>query len=101
MPGEQLAVLWPGAAFYPIRPSIFWRWRTGWNAGASETYRPSRVLLTSQEEYEAFRARHAKATVPRVPPAPTMPPPVHIGIDSGSTTVKMASVDQEARILLY
>ena len=67
--------------------------------GASETYRSQPALFASQEEYEAFRARHAKATVPRVPFGADYAAPVHIGIDSGSTTVKMVVMDQEARIL--
>ena len=67
--------------------------------GASETYRSQPPLFESQEEYEAFKARHAKATVPRVPFGPDYAAPVHIGIDSGSTTVKMTVIDQDARIL--
>lgn len=35
--------------------------------GASETYRSQPPLFANRQEYEAFRARHAKATVPRVP----------------------------------
>ena len=53
----------------------------------------------SREEYEAFTARHAKASVPRAPFGPDYAAPVHIGIDSGSTTVKLAVIDQEARLL--
>ena len=67
--------------------------------GASETYRSQPPLFSSQEEYEAFQARHAKATVPRMPFRADYAAPVHIGIDSGSTTVKMVVIDQEARIL--
>ena len=67
--------------------------------GASETYRSHPPLFANREEYEAFRARHAKAAVPRVPFGPDYDGPVHIGIDSGSTTVKMAVIDQEARLL--
>ena len=67
--------------------------------GAAETYRSQPPLFSSQEEYEAFRARHARAAVPRVPFGPDYAAPVHIGIDSGSTTVKVVVIDQEARIL--
>ncbi len=67
--------------------------------GASETYRSQPPLFANEEEYEAFKARHAKATVPRVPFGPDYAAPVHIGIDSGSTTVKMTVIDQDARIL--
>ena len=67
--------------------------------GAAETYRSLPPLFSSREEYEAFRARHAKAAVPRVPFGADYAAPVHIGIDSGSTTVKVVVIDQEARIL--
>ena len=53
----------------------------------------------TEEEYQAFRARHAKAAVPRVPFGADYAAPVHIGIDSGSTTVKMVVIDEQARIL--
>ena len=67
--------------------------------GASETYRSQPPLFESKEEYEAFRARHAKAAVPRVPFTADYAAPVHIGIDSGSTTVKLVVIDQDARLL--
>ena len=67
--------------------------------GASETYRSQPPLFTTQEEYEAFRLRHEKATVPHVPFEADYSGSVHIGIDSGSTTVKMVVVDEEARLL--
>ena len=69
------------------------------NHGAVETYRSQPPLFENQEEYEAFRARHARASVPRVPFGADYSAPVHIGIDSGSTTVKMVVIDQDARIL--
>ena len=67
--------------------------------GASETYRSHPPLFANREEYEAFHARHAKAAVPRVPFGADYSAPVHIGIDSGSTPVKLAVIDQEARLL--
>ena len=67
--------------------------------GAAETYRSLPPLFSSREEYEAFRARHAKATVPQVPFGADYAAPVHIGVDSGSTTVKLVVIDQDARIL--
>ena len=67
--------------------------------GASETYRSQPALFTGKEEYEAFCERHAKATVPREPFPVDYAAPVHIGIDSGSTTVKMVVIDEENRIL--
>ena len=67
--------------------------------GAAETYRSQPPLFTSREEYEAFRTRHAKAAVPRVPFEADYAAPVHIGIDSGSTTVKLVVIDEDERIL--
>ena len=67
--------------------------------GASLCYRSQPPLFESKEEYEAFRSRHAKATVPRMPFGPDYAAPVHIGIDSGSTTVKLVVMDESARIL--
>ena len=67
--------------------------------GAGETYRSQPPLFQNEEEYEAFRARHAKASVPRVPFGADYSGPVHIGIDSGSTTVKLVVIDDEEQIL--
>ena len=67
--------------------------------GASETYRSQPPLFESGEELEAFRARHARASVPRAEFGRDYAGEVHIGIDSGSTTVKIAAVDGERRLL--
>ena len=67
--------------------------------GAGETYRSQPPLFQNEEEYEAFRARHARASVPRVPFGADYSGPVHIGIDSGSTTVKLVVIDDEEQIL--
>jgi len=67
--------------------------------GATMNYRSQPPLFANEKEYEEFRARHAKATVPRVPFGADYSAPVHIGIDSGSTTVKMVVMDEDARIL--
>ena len=56
--------------------------------GMSETYRSQPPLFENQAEYDAFKARHAKATVPQADFPTDYAKPVHIGIDSGSTTVK-------------
>ena len=67
--------------------------------GAAETYRSQPPLFQNQEEYAAFQVRHARARVDRVPFGPDYAAPVHIGIDSGSTTVKVTVIDQDARLL--
>ena len=55
-------------------------------------------LFASKEEYEQFHARHMKASVPRVAFGEDVGP-VHIGIDAGSTTVKMVVIDQKEQLL--
>ena len=67
--------------------------------GASETYRSQPPLFRTGEELEAFRARHARASVPRGEFGPDYRGAVHIGIDSGSTTVKAAVIDPQGRLL--
>ncbi len=67
--------------------------------GVSETYRSQPPLFVDEAEYETFKARHAKAAVPRSDFPANYAKPVHIGIDSGSTTVKVAVVDEDAALL--
>lgn len=55
-------------------------------------------LFKDRNEYWEFRNRHAKASVPRVPFDETVKR-VHIGIDSGSTTIKIAVIDDEKNLL--
>ena len=65
---------------------------------ASGSWASEPPLFASKEEYEAFHARHLKASVPHVPFGADCGP-VHIGIDSGSTTVKLAVIDENANLL--
>ena len=65
----------------------------------SETYRSQPPLFENQAEYDAFKARHAKAAVPQADFPADYAKPVHIGIDSGSTTVKVAVIDEDAKLL--
>ncbi len=67
-------------------------------AGAQATYASQPPLFANKEEYEAFHARHLRAAVPHVPFGIDCGP-VHIGIDSGSTTIKLVVIDQSAHIL--
>ena len=67
--------------------------------GAAETYRSQPPLFNDGAELEAFRARHAKASVPRAGFREDFAGRVHIGIDSGSTTVKVAVIDDDGRLL--
>ena len=65
---------------------------------ATATYVSLPPLFASREEYEEFHARHLKATVPCVAFGRDCGP-VHIGIDSGSTTIKLVVIDENANIL--
>jgi len=99
-PENSLLFVAMGAAFYADKQfdltEVADRLR---DRGASETYRSQPPLFTSQAEYEEFRERHAKASVPHVSFEEDYDRPVHIGIDSGSTTVKLVVVDEESRLL--
>jgi activator of 2-hydroxyglutaryl-CoA dehydratase len=65
---------------------------------ATATYASQPPLFASREEYEAFHRRHMKASVPCVPFG-AQSGPVHIGIDAGSTTVKLVAIDAQDQIL--
>ena len=65
---------------------------------AAATYASQPPLFASKEEYETFHSRHMKATVPCVAFG-AQSGPVHIGIDAGSTTVKLVVVDEDSNIL--
>ena len=68
------------------------------NYSVTADYATGEALFHNKEEYEAFAARHAKAAVPRAPLA-SVSGPVHVGIDAGSTTVKVAVIDEDGRLL--
>ena len=55
-------------------------------------------LFQSEAEYEAFAARHAKATLPERDPA-TYCGNAYLGIDCGSTTTKLLLLGEEKEIL--
>lgn len=55
-------------------------------------------LFANDAEYESFRARHAKATVPTGTLADARGA-LDIGIDAGSTTVKLAALDEAGRLV--
>ncbi len=65
---------------------------------ATATYVSLPPLFKDKQEYEDFHARHMKASVPCVPFGADCGP-VHIGIDSGSTTIKLVVIDQRRNIL--
>ena len=63
------------------------------------SYRSQPPLFTSEAEYQVFHDRHARAAVPRVAFPADYVGTVHIGIDSGSTTVKLAVIDEAGNLL--
>lgn len=58
----------------------------------------NKPLFKTQEELEAFRARHAKATIQRGE-LRGFPGKVYIGLDAGSTTVKGVVTDKNGTLL--
>ena len=64
----------------------------------SGSYSSQPPLFVNQQEYEEFHARHLKASVPCVPFS-VESGPVHIGVDAGSTTIKVAVIDENANLL--
>ncbi len=67
--------------------------------GVSQVYRSRAPLFASKADYDAFVARHEKAKVERADFPADYDEPVHIGVDSGSTTVKVAVVDERGALL--
>ena len=55
-------------------------------------------LFRNRQEYWEFHNRHAKAAVPRVRFDDSVKR-IHIGIDSGSTTIKIAVIDEDGNLL--
>ena len=68
------------------------------NYSATATYVSLPPLFADKQEYEEFHARHMKASVPCLPFGADCGP-VHNGIDSGSTTIKLVVIDENANIL--
>ncbi|MBR2829283.1 MAG: hypothetical protein IKE68_01895 [Solobacterium sp.] len=68
------------------------------NYSATATYVGLPPLFESRDEYWKFHNRHRLASVPRVEFHDNVGP-VHIGIDSGSTTIKLVVIDGDANLL--
>ncbi|MEG1125869.1 MAG: acyl-CoA dehydratase activase [Oscillospiraceae bacterium] len=65
---------------------------------STATYAADPPLFENQEAYNAFAARHAKASVPHGE-LKGYKGKVHIGIDAGSTTVKSAVISEDDTLL--
>ena len=80
---------------------IEWKAFCGRIPGIMDMAREERRLppmFDSPAAYEAFKARHAKAVVPRAPIEEARGP-CFVGIDSGSTTTKVALIDSDGHLL--
>ena len=69
-------------------------------SGIAMAFELNRVqpLFTSQEEYDAFVARHAKAVVPKAE-LESYSGDCFLGIDAGSTTTKLALIGSQGQLL--
>ncbi len=65
----------------------------------SGAYIPARRLFDTREQYDEFKARHAKAKVARNPSPETYSGGAYLGVDAGSTTVKFVLTDADGAIL--
>ncbi|MBM6717543.1 2-hydroxyacyl-CoA dehydratase [Gemmiger formicilis] len=98
-PENSLLYVALGAAFYADRESDLGEVvKRLANYSATATYVSLPPLFASKQEYEDFHARHMRACVPCVPFGAQCGP-VHIGIDSGSTTIKLVVIDENSNIL--
>ncbi len=98
-PENSLLYVAMGAAYYADKAFDFTKVVEAleqYNAHADFASLPP--LFKNREEYWAFKNRHAKASVPRIPFDQEVGP-VHIGIDSGSTTIKIAVIDNASNLL--
>ena len=99
-PENSLYYVAMGAAFYSDKEfnlnDVAERMR---ERGLTASYRSMPPLFKSQAEYDAFKVRHERARVPRADFPEDYSGRVHIGIDSGSTTVKLVVIDEQAQIL--
>ena len=99
LPENSLLFVAMGAAFYADEESDLREVAKRLDAySATATYVSLPPLFADKQAYEEFHARHMKATVPCLPFGADCGP-VHIGIDSGSTTIKLVVIDNNANIL--
>lgn len=98
-PEHSLHFVAMGAAFYADREmDLAQVAKTIGSIQQVGEYTSQPPLFANKQEYEDFHARHLRASVPCVPFGADVGP-VHIGVDSGSTTVKVAVIDDNANLL--
>ena len=61
-------------------------------------YKSLSPLFNNEEELKEFRERHAKAYVNTLPLDDSYNGPFYLGIDSGSTTIKVCLIDEDLNI---
>ena len=99
LPENSLLFVAMGAAFYADEESDLREVAKRLDDySATATYVSLPPLFANKQAYEEFHAHHLKATVPCLPFGADCGP-VHIGIDSGSTTIKLVVIDNDANIL--
>ena len=98
-PENSLLYVALGAAFYADRETdlseMLERLSDSSGTGLYESLPP---LFSTREDYWAFHNRHQKASIPQIRYEEHIGR-IHIGIDSGSTTIKLIAIDDEGRIL--
>ncbi len=92
-----------GAAFYASSLSESYTYaelveRVSGATAASADMVTLQPLFDSEQEYEAFAARHAAATLPRLDPT-AYEGDAYLGIDCGSTTTKLLLISADKKIL--
>ena len=98
-PEHSLHFVAMGAAFYADREmDLAQVAKTIGSIQQVGEYTSQPPLFANKQEYEDFHARHMRASVPCVPFGADVGP-AHIGVDSGSTTVKVAVIDDNANLL--
>ncbi len=70
-----------------------------YDAAADTHAKPAPPLFATEEELAAFRTRHARPSMkePQLKPGDTLR--VYLGLDSGSTTTKMALLDEDGELI--
>ncbi len=99
-PEDSLYFVALGAAMSPDQSQVNLGELTGRvrSYTAQGGYQSCAPLFGSQEEYEAFRARHERDAVPQMD-THTPGEPIYLGIDAGSTTVKAVAMHEDETIL--
>ena len=99
LPEDSLYFVAIGAALCASKTMTVEELQARFRDGVREsTFECTQPLFDSTEEYDAFVARHARATVP-VGNLAHYSGRAHLGIDAGSTTVKTALVSEGGELL--